>query len=643
MKDVIIVVSRNDYTSLLKDGELIGSLKGKNIIYIFSVKCSVIPHNTHFEELHLIDIVNSEDYLTALLKSISCRYNITDIVSTGEEDLSPAAYARQALHLNGLQVEQSKLYRNKILMKQRLTSTTIRLPQYSPASEINTLTDMLATFGKIIIKPKDGYSSKGITIVSTAPELNQFLSEQSDFLGQFIAEEFIDSEMYHLDAVVSGGEILFSTLGRYHQPLVNFSSSQWLVSSVTNQASALHEKAKQVLREVLNHFETDKGVFHFEFFSDGDNVIFCEIAMRPAGGGISEAIYETWGIHLHEINVQLQLNIPVTLPVVEDRHSSIILMMSQQQGVITNLLNEDFLEENAYKVLKRKSIGDKVSPAQFSSDSILNVVAVSDNAQDLEDSVRKITSKTYYQIEAAIKDVNIDNVPQKESFTIVRVIPHDKSSFTQGLIIDGEHIIESTGLYKKSRINILEASSGKLVRSKDLPEDLWGEGLTKVDGKYYALTFKEQKVMVLDPTNLNTLNTFSYEGEGWGLTTDGKNLVMSDGSDEITFRDPVDFSVIKTIHVTFNGKKIAKINELQWIKGLIYANVWYTDIILVINPEDGKVVKWIDMAGIQFNLDHFDKNTNTLNGIAYDDVNDKLYVTGKNWSNIFEVKFTTDT
>ncbi|REF26402.1 glutamine cyclotransferase [Xenorhabdus cabanillasii] len=231
-------------------------------------------------------------------------------------------------------------------------------------------------------------------------------------------------------------------------------------------------------------------------------------------------------------------------------------------------------------------------------------------------------------------------IPEKNGYKIIRKIPHNQESFTQGLISDGNNIIESTGFYNKSKINVIDSANGTLLKSKELPKDVWGEGLTKLNGRYYVLTWKENKLLVLDTDNFHIIESINYEGEGWGLTTDGKNLIMSNGSAELFYRNPSDFSVEKSIQVTYNSKKIEKINELEWIKGLIYANVWYTDIILVIDPTNGKVIKWIDLAGIQFSLDIFDKNTNTLNGIAYDPISDKIYVTGKNWSNIFEVKFT---
>ncbi|AZF38313.1 hypothetical protein C4J88_3540 [Pseudomonas sp. R4-39-08] len=639
MKDVVIVVSRNDYTSLLKQGELIEALKGRNVIYIFSVRCAVIPHATEFEELHLIDIVNSKVYLLDLLKFISLRYTVTDIVSTGEEDLAPAAYARNAFNLKGISFEQSTLYRNKLLMKERLVSTDIQLPTFSSAADVRALSAMLSRFGKIIVKPKEGYSSKGIMVISTPSELDHFLSEQDYCIDRFVAEEFIDLDVYHLDAVVVNGEILFSTLGRYHDPLVNFSTSQWLVTSITNQTSALHEQAKHALLKILHAFETCRGVFHFEFFSDGTNLIFCEIAIRPAGGGISDAIYEGWGIHLHEVNVQLQLAIPFTLQRVQEKHVSIILMMNQQSGVVTGLMNQRFLQEHAHTILKRKSIGDRVSPSQFSSDSVLNVVLVSDDVQSLHRAIRAIISKPYYQIEERMAARSVDTLPQKEFFNVVRVLPHNQASFTQGLIIDGDYIVEVTGLYEESKINVIELSSGRLVKSNNLPDEVWGEGLAKLNGKYYVLTFKEHKALVVDPASLSIIDTLSYEGEGWGLTTDGICLVMSNGTDEISFRDPADFSVQRVIQVTFKGKKVSNINDLEWVNGFIYANVWYAEVILIIDPQDGRVIKWVDMAGMQFQLDNYDKRTNTLNGIAYDRLNDRFYVTGKKWSNIFAVKF----
>ncbi|WP_038947783.1 glutaminyl-peptide cyclotransferase, partial [Yersinia pestis] len=145
----------------------------------------------------------------------------------------------------------------------------------------------------------------------------------------------------------------------------------------------------------------------------------------------------------------------------------------------------------------------------------------------------------------------------------------------------------------------------------------------------------------INPNDLKIIKTFNYEGEGWGLTTDGINLIMGDGSDTLYFRNPADFSIIKKISVTFDGRRIEKINELEWIDGMIYANVWYSDAILVIEPENGRVVKWIELSGLQFMLDSVNRNTNTLNGIAYDKSKNKIYLTGKNWSNIFEVKFLT--
>ncbi|ELH0897350.1 ATP-grasp domain-containing protein [Vibrio fluvialis] len=400
MEDVTVVVSRNDYTSIVKDGDVIAPLKVGNIIYVFSVHCSVIPINTPFEELHLIELVNAQHYLVDLLTSIGTRHRIRDIVFTGEEDLLPVAYARQALGLPGVHPEQAHLFRNKLLMKQRLAPTSITIPAYAPASERQRLFAMLNQFGKLIIKPQDGYSSKAITVVSSPQELEHYLSDNREYLDQYLAEEFITNDMFHLDAVVANGDILFSTLGKYDQPLFEYRDHQWIISRLTNRSSPLHEQAKRALRQILKHFDTHSGVFHFEFFSDGESVVFCEIAMRPAGGAISEAIYEIWGVHLHEINVQLQLGKPFVLPELEDKHAAIMLLTSQQYGSIRALLEQEFLIQNGHPVLKSKQVGDKVSPCRFSSDSILNIVAIKADDAQLDHAIEEIKSKQYYHITA---------------------------------------------------------------------------------------------------------------------------------------------------------------------------------------------------------------------------------------------------
>lgn len=234
-----------------------------------------------------------------------------------------------------------------------------------------------------------------------------------------------------------------------------------------------------------------------------------------------------------------------------------------------------------------------------------------------------------------------DSKPLKYPFEVIRKIPHDETSFTQGLVIDDGKLYETTGLYKNSKIRELDLTNGKVIRSVDLPDNIFGEGITKLGDSFYVLTWKEKKAFVINPNDLKIIKTFNYEGEGWGLTTDGINLIMGDGSDTLYFRNPADFSIIKKISVTFDGRRIEKINELEWIDGMIYANVWYSDAILVIEPENGRVVKWIELSGLQFMLDSVNRNTNTLNGIAYDKSKNKIYLTGKNWSNIFEVKFLT--
>ncbi|THB81937.1 glutaminyl-peptide cyclotransferase, partial [Pantoea allii] len=228
-----------------------------------------------------------------------------------------------------------------------------------------------------------------------------------------------------------------------------------------------------------------------------------------------------------------------------------------------------------------------------------------------------------------------ENLPEKYIVKVVKQLPHDYTTFTEGLDIDGGVLYESGGQYKRSKVSKIDISTGNIIKSVSLPDNYFAEGLTKIYNRIYLLTWKEGKAFVLDPNTLAITNEFEYQGEGWGLTNDGKNLVMSNGTSEIDFRDPKDFSLVKSINVTFEGKNVEKLNALQWIDGLLYANVWFTDDVVVIDPNTGKVKKWIDLAALQLQNNILDKRSNVANGIALDRRNGKIYVTGKRWSNMY--------
>ena len=222
-------------------------------------------------------------------------------------------------------------------------------------------------------------------------------------------------------------------------------------------------------------------------------------------------------------------------------------------------------------------------------------------------------------------------------YTVVKVRPHDRGAFTEGLIYWNGALLESTGLYGQSTLRKVDLETGAVKREVRMPERYFGEGIAVLGGKVYQLTWKSQKGFIYDLDTLKLVGGFSYSGEGWGMTTDGKSLIMTDGTNRIRFIDPDTFKVTKTIGVFAFGRPINQLNSLAWVKGVLYANVWQTQFILQIDPADGRVLGDIDFVGILPQSDYA-PDTDVMNGIAYDAANDRLFVTGKDWPKLFEVK-----
>lgn len=237
----------------------------------------------------------------------------------------------------------------------------------------------------------------------------------------------------------------------------------------------------------------------------------------------------------------------------------------------------------------------------------------------------------------AIKLASIPHKETKFGYQEVDSYPHDSKSFTQGLLyLDGK-LYESTGLDRddpnsKSQLKIVDLKSGAVEKEITLEADVFGEGLTMLDGKLYQLTWRDNKVFVYDK-NLNLLNTFDYPNEGWGLTNDGKRLILSDGTSVLKFIDPKTFEVVSTLVVRQRNFRLRDLNELEFIDGYIYANVWHADFIAKISPASGKVVATIDLSGI-----HKHGREDVLNGIAYDPDSGNWFVTGKLWPKVHEIK-----
>lgn len=228
-------------------------------------------------------------------------------------------------------------------------------------------------------------------------------------------------------------------------------------------------------------------------------------------------------------------------------------------------------------------------------------------------------------------------VPRRERVEVVRSLPHDPGAFTQGLVFHGGQLFESTGLNGRSTLRQVELSTGRVLKQRALPTEVFAEGLARFDGRLFQLSWQNGKGFVWDAETFEPVREWRYRGEGWGLTHDGTHLIQSDGTATLRFLDPASLETVRTLEVRSEGRPVAQLNELEWVEGELLANVWMTDRIAVIDPATGHVTAWIDLVGLLPASDRRPE-TDVLNGIAYDPANGRLYVTGKLWPKLFEVR-----
>ena len=225
-----------------------------------------------------------------------------------------------------------------------------------------------------------------------------------------------------------------------------------------------------------------------------------------------------------------------------------------------------------------------------------------------------------------------------EEYRIEKVAeyPHDTGSYTQGLFFYGGTLYETTGQYGESSIRTVDLATGKALRKLDFAERYFAEGSAVLDGKLYVLTWTNRVAYVYDAATLEYVGAYSYPRDGWGLTTDGKSLIASDGSSRLYFLTP-EFQLERSVNVKMDGRPLRNLNELEWIDGRIWANVYLTDMIVVINPADGTVEASVDCTGL-LPRSLRTPDTDVLNGIALDPATGKIYLTGKYWPRLYEVK-----
>lgn len=224
-----------------------------------------------------------------------------------------------------------------------------------------------------------------------------------------------------------------------------------------------------------------------------------------------------------------------------------------------------------------------------------------------------------------------------DTYKIIHTYPHDPKAYTQGLIYLDGHLYESTGLNGRSSLRMVDLETGKVEQQISVDSKYFAEGLTNWGSTLVQLTWLAHTGFVYDRFSFRQLRTFHYDGEGWGLTQDGRSLILSDGTSTLRFLDPETFKVTRSIVVKDQGSPITELNELEYVRGEIYANVWHTDRIARISPATGKVLGWIDLTNLLATDRHPDPEA-VLNGIAYDAAHNRLFVTGKLWPEIFEIE-----
>ena len=231
---------------------------------------------------------------------------------------------------------------------------------------------------------------------------------------------------------------------------------------------------------------------------------------------------------------------------------------------------------------------------------------------------------------------NSDVIPVY-SYSIVNTYPHDSDAFTQGLVFEDGFLYEGTGRYEQSSLRRVDLQTGAILQVRELSDQFFGEGITIYGDEIIQLTWKYHIGFVYDKDSFEVLEEFHYSTEGWGITYDGTRLIMSDGTSTLHFLDPETFEETGHIDVFDGDGQVTRLNELEYVRGEIYANVWQTDRVARIAPETGRVVGWIDLSGL-LTTEDLGEPVNVLNGIAYDAETDRLFVTGKLWPKLFEIE-----
>lgn len=270
-------------------------------------------------------------------------------------------------------------------------------------------------------------------------------------------------------------------------------------------------------------------------------------------------------------------------------------------------------------------------------ESNLNQAVLSPQASRMRLCMRAILASSAALVARASYAANDPPIPVY-TYKVVHVYPHDPNAYTEGLFYLNGYLYESTGIEGHSSIRKVRLETGEIVLDHDLPPEYFGEGITYWGDRLVGLTWKSQIGFVYNLRSFAVQGRFKYPGEGWALTRNDREIIMSDGTSDLRVLDPTTLHELRRIHVTAHGRAVDQLNELEWVQGSVFANIWQTNRIARIDSNTGEVIAWIDLTGILPEHERFLAHADVLNGIAYDSSKDRLFVTGKLWPKLFEIR-----
>lgn len=385
----VLVISRAPFATFTSSGKLFDALRDRCLVFLFSKEVSQVSSD-HSYEHHYMDLTDSSGRLDAAIDVICTQHQITHIINISEQDVLPAARARSRLGLPGFQSSDVEAFRNKLVMKEVAAVAGLIVPRFTRADDRESTEALLKETGRIVVKPIYGYGSTNTFIIDDLVELHNMYELHGVHSHHFLAEEYVDADIHHLDCLVRDGIPYFSSLGRYDIPLIDHSRVEWMATRLSNRQSPVHIEAQKSLLAFLDKAGLQNGVFHFEFFATQHQITFLEVAARPSGGEICEAIQQTWGINLFEEFVNLQLGLPPTWIDLPERYAACVWRMSVEEGTVSIIKGVEACLSEHVSVNMHCQAGKNVSISQHCGDSLATFLVSGNDARTIDCAIEDL-------------------------------------------------------------------------------------------------------------------------------------------------------------------------------------------------------------------------------------------------------------